>query len=167
MASTETSKKKWGRGTILLVALGGLMFAGFVAAAIGVYVVLSSEKGRAIVGQMGEGYKLIQKSRSAPGMKELRAMGCSEAIVMATDDVLRTIGRDGGASHANPEIVVCQVGLLSKTLQCDDVAHEYVATLGARPQSFIVTIQRIGAAKPLCSVQYDRSGTSGRDVTHL
>lgn len=149
---------------IVLVVLGGLVMALALTALIAGYRFLKSDRGRVVVGVLGDGYQLIKKARSAPGTRELRQMGCNEAMVMDADDLRRMLEKhvedaraDAGASPFG-DYVYCKVSLLTKPLACNDVARKYVAAAGARRKSFIVAVEKAGGGA-YCTEQYDGTGT--------
>ena len=152
-------KKKTSTFAIVLAFLGAGALLVMLVIGIGIYSVMSSEKGRAIVGMVGEGVKISAKAQKAPGTKELRARGCTQAMVMDMADLQRLLsfvdaGAPGGTgSDSFGEMVVCNVG--KNPLPCDSVASTYVGVVGSRPKSFVVTVQQSGHRGPVCSNLYD------------
>jgi len=163
-------KKKTSTVTIVLAILGGGALLAVLVLGIVVYFVMSSEKGRAIVGMVGEGVTITANAQKAPGTKELRAMGCTQALVMNMADLehLASFLDAGTSARRGPdrygEMVVCNVG--STPLTCDRVAATYVGVVGTRPEPFMVNVQQGGNHGPLCSSLYDGQSNLMKSMTN-
>lgn len=159
-------KKKSSTFTILLVILGGGALLFLIAVGIGVYVVMSSPEGRGIVGLMGEAVKISAKAQKAPGTKELRAMGCQQAMVMDADDFVKMASHiDAGRPQGTPpfgEMVTCNAKMWGTAPTCEDVAVRYVGAVGARKRPFMVLVQQAG--KKGCSALFDEHAQRLRDL---
>lgn len=139
-------KKSNGLATLFVIIGVGLVVLGIVGG-FGAYLVLSSAKGRAMVGAMGEAVKISAKASKAPGTKELRALGCSEAMVMRVEDVEKLAGRfeRGPTEEASfGETVVCVARPWGSAPSGERVAKTYVGAVGPRPKPFFVNVQQSG-----------------------
>jgi hypothetical protein len=134
----------------------------FLGIGIAAYVAVSSPSGRAIASAAREAVKISLRAQKAPGTKELRAMGCKQAMVMNGEDMTRMTGHlDAGMSNAANapfgDVVVCGVNPWSTAPKCEDVAARYVSAVGPRPKPFFVSVQQTG--KAACARLFDGSGT--------
>jgi hypothetical protein len=165
-------KKKTSTLTIVLAIVGGGFVMMFLVAGIAIYFVLSSPKGRTIVGVMGEAVKISAKAQKAPGTKELRAMGCKQAMVMDFEDLTKIMGKlDAGPRSDQPppfgEMVTCSVNPWGTPPACDEVATTYVNAVGPRPKPFIVVVQKAGNPKGQCTTRYAADGKAMSDVVDV
>ncbi len=147
---------------IALLVVAGLVVVGVLIAGIGVWKAVSSPEGQKIVKVIGEGAKLGEEARTAPGAQELRRAGCQEAMVLdpaRMADLIRELG-DGGPPTdvtTQPRMIVCQVGVLASAPSCDALAATYVAA--AHPSTpFHVTVQTQGGQHPKCAQGYTADG---------
>lgn len=107
-----------------------------------------------------EGQKLINaaaNAQTAPGTEELRALGCTTAMVMRYGDLTGVIGAvvDDEALSAIPpetEFVICQP--TTTPLTCTEVAQTYVAA-AAPANSFFAQVQGGGQQ---CQAFFDADG---------
>lgn len=172
----QPPKKKRSTLTIVLSIIGGGLLLLAIVVGIGIYLVLSSPKGRAIVGVMGDAVKISAKAKKAPGTKELRAMGCKDAMVVDLADFAKMAEYfDAGAAFSSGEdgfgeMVVCSVNPWGTPPSCERVANTYVGAVGTRSKPFIVSVQQTGSKKA-CTGLYDGSATemtgSGDDVPSM
>lgn len=148
---------------IAVMVLAGLVVVGVIVVAIGAWQVMSSPEGKKIARVIGEGSKMAEEARTAPGTKELRAAGCREAMVFdpaRMGDLMREF-TDGGPPKGDPtkepRLVVCQVGALGSAPTCDKLAATYVSA--AQPTTpFHITVQVQGGSKPKCAQVYTQAG---------
>ena len=169
-------RKRSAFATVMLVLGGGFLLF-LLVAAVAFVLFLRSDTGKKVSGIMGEAMKMSKRSQNAPGTKELRAMGCAQAMVMTPED-FETIAaqldagrldeRDerGQRQSALHEIVICSVNLWSDPPPCDRVAAAYLGAVGPRPSPYLVTSQQAGKPNPACTVLYDADGTRLRDLSH-
>jgi hypothetical protein len=160
-------RKKTSTLTIVLAILGGGLLLFFVAVGVAIYALVSSPKGRAIVGVMGEAVKISARAQKAPGTAELRAMGCKQAMVMDIDDLGKMMAPLDAAPPPRQEalfgeMVVCSAGPFHTPPSCENVAATYVSAVGPRQKSFVVSVQRTG--KRDCTILYDSSGQKVRSL---
>ncbi len=164
--------KKSGRGCVIVLSvLGGLIFLGLVGIGIAAGMAASSPKGQ-------QALKILQEmkaAQTAPGTTELKTIGCSQAMVFDLEtvgkDVLSLLdagapGAEGTAKKLPAKLTVyCQPGPFVDTPPtCADVARIFVkAAPPAEP--FLVTVQRQGDKKTLCSSLYAKTGEFVSDVT--
>jgi hypothetical protein len=145
-------------GIILLIGL----VIGFVA-----YRFATSPDGKKIVSAVASGAALVTKAQNAPGTAELRARGCSVAMVLDAADVVAIADAfgDGGATRvaADERIEVhCAPARRSAPPTCNDVASTYVAAVGGRAAGpFLVLVGQTGE-EPSCSGKYAATGVSAR-----
>jgi hypothetical protein len=156
-------KKKTSTLTIVLAVIGGGLMLLFLGLGIAAYLLLSSPEGRAIAGVVGEAVKISSKAQKAPGTKELRAMGCKQAMVMDLDDLGKMMsfldaGTPSGESAPFGEMVVCSVNPWGTPPKCEDIAARYVSTVGTRSKPFVVNVQQAGKGKAECTLLYDGDG---------
>ena len=113
-----------------------------------------------MAGAAWDGMRLMQKAQSAPGTKELRKEGCSEAFAMPMAEFTRLMNRfDAGPRTELPyTIVTCSAGLLRKTPTCEDLARTYAAAVPGGP-SFVVVVQKPGTSDAVCSEVFGSDGT--------
>jgi hypothetical protein len=155
---------------IAILVFVGLVFVGLIFVGYGAYKVYSSPEGQKLAKVVGEGAKLAEEARKAPGTTELRKAGCQEAMVMDPARMAELMAEfdDGGAKEMgkleNQKLVICQVGALVSTKPaCDTLARTYVdATHPTEP--FHVTVQVQGGHQPVCEKVYEPDGKprSGR-----
>ncbi len=104
----------------------------------------------------GEGAEVARDGMHARGTDELRALGCSNALVM---DMARALGDAAAVRDGEPRyIVTCDV-TQGAPPSCDKAAAAYFAALGGSaggPVNLRVSIQ--GTARPVCSHLYLPSG---------
>lgn len=148
---------------IAVLVLAALVVVGVIAIAIGAWQVMSSPEGKKIARVIGEGAKMAEEARTAPGTKELRKAGCQEAMVFdpaRMGDLIREFS-DGGPPKGDPgkepRMIVCQVAALGTAPTCDKLATTYVGA--AQPTTpFHVTVQTQGGSKPKCAQAYTATG---------
>ncbi|HEY1089138.1 MAG TPA: hypothetical protein VGE37_15645, partial [Archangium sp.] len=96
---------------IALAVVGALGLICVVGAAIVGLSAASSEKGKKVLGAMGKGMSLVNKGINAPGIPEVRAAGCPEAMALDLHEMSEIIDSfvDGGLK-GGPEgvMVLCQ-----------------------------------------------------------
>ena len=151
-------KKKTSTVTFVRAILDGFVLLVPIGVGVAIYAVMSSTQGRAVVGMLGDGMKVMAKAQKAPGTKELRAAGCKQAMVMDTADMARlTKWMDASSPAENGpdsfgEIATCSAS--PAALTCDRVASTYVGVVGPRPKSFLITAQPT-ASTPACANLYE------------
>lgn len=165
-------KKSGARGLYILLAIVG---GGALLVAIGVGIVFwriwSDPEGRAKLGQVGEALRVASKAQSAPGTKELRKLGCGQALVMNMEDIAKiAVGTDASAEMKDEmpfgEMIMCAGQALGTPPSCADVVQTYVKAVGARPRNVLVTVTRGGSGGEVCSSVYDGKGnfvSDGKD----
>ncbi len=149
---------------IAVLVLAALVVVGVIVVAIGAWQVMSSPEGKKIARVIGEGSKMAEEARTAPGTKELRKAGCQEAMVFdptRMGDLIREIDEAGappkGDPGKEPRLIVCQVAPLGTPPTCDALAGTYVSA--AKPTTpFHITVQKQGGSQPKCSQAYTATG---------
>lgn len=129
-------QKKRPSGCVLaLLALGGLVLLGGLVVAVIVVRFMTSSDGKKVVAAVGAGMKELEEASQGPGTNELRAIGCTQAMVMDNtkiDAIARTIG-DAGVGVVNaPTDVNCGPSPSGPIPTCDQVAATYLAAVGGR-----------------------------------
>jgi hypothetical protein len=162
--------KKKGSGCLLAVGIvAAVLGVIFVVGAFIVYRVVKSPEGQKAVTLIGEGSKAMRDGLNAPGTTELKALGCTQPMVVDAEKMValgQLLGADAGTKSAKPDFsvtVVCQVSKRAAAPTCDAVASTYVAA-AAPTSSFLVTLQVAGAPEAGCHAVYDASGAKLRDA---
>jgi hypothetical protein len=159
-------KKKSGNGCLIALAIvGGLAAITIGLIAFGIYRFAGTKEGKLIFGVIGDATKLAAEAQSAPGAKEVRALGCDQAMAFDMDKMSKIMERfDASAPPSGTKMVVCQVGVFSKTPPaCDHVARTYLAAAGPPARELLVSVTQTGG-RSVCSSIYDPAGKKLRDV---
>jgi hypothetical protein len=160
------SAKRSGYTTVLYVVLGLVGF--FVLTTIvGVVVFVRSDTGKRIIDTVGRSVTVFQQASSAPGTEQLRAHGCTRALVIPFDklaDIMREMAPDAARDINRRQLpgegtmVLCQVTTSETPAPaCADVARVYAEAVPASPARFGVTVQLRN--KAVCDGKYTRDGT--------
>ncbi len=132
---------------VALVCIGSAIALGFAA---------QSDEGKKALSMMGKGIALAGKSMNAPGAQEVRDLGCSEAMVMNTGDVMDVVSEviDGGLGKPADlkTVVMCQGSFGLPT--CDEVAAAYRKAPGVEPGPFSVMVKQKGRRQANCEQDY-------------
>lgn len=94
-------KKKSGSGCVIALAIvGGLGLLAVVGIGVGVYAFSQSKEGKAIFGTIGDMTEIMSEAQNAPGTKEVRALGCDQAMALDFEKMERVISQrfDAGGS---------------------------------------------------------------------
>lgn len=152
--------------TVLYVVLG---LAGFflITSFIALWMFLHSETGQKVVSTLGKSFTLMQQASQAPGTPELRARGCTTAMVIPFDkmmEVFREIAPemdreiDRATLRGDGTMVFCQVSTENTSAPaCADVARTYAQAVPQAPERFGVTVQ--GPKGKGCDGTFERDGT--------
>jgi hypothetical protein len=145
----------------------GLVGFFLVMGIAGIWIFLHSETGQKIVTTMGKSITLMQEATRAPGTKELRERGCTQAMVIPFDrmaeifremgsDVQREIDRE--TLPGNGTMVICQVTSgTAAPPSCADVARVYAQAVSTAAEQFGVQVGSQG--KTTCDGVYKGDGT--------
>ncbi len=167
MPMAPPAKKGMSGCLVALLVVGGVALVFAIAVGVGVYLFATSSTGKTAFKVINEGSKLAEKGINAPGMTELRALGCDQAITLDTNDVGALVGDlfDGGFDSGMPAqlMIACQVRDPAKAPKCDDVAAEYLRAVKTPIHEYVVSVQRQGDSTTICESTYD---TSGARVVH-
>jgi hypothetical protein len=152
--------------TVLYVVLGLVGFF-LITSFIAVWMFLHSETGQKIASTIGKSVTLIQQASQAPGTPELRARGCTTAMVIPFDkmmEVFREIAPemdreiDRATLRGDGTMVFCQVNTEATSAPaCADIARTYAAAVPQAPERFGVTVQ--GRKGKACDGTFGRDGT--------
>jgi hypothetical protein len=145
-------------GVIVFFLVGGIT--------LGV-VLMQNPRVRNMVRTLREGVGAAVAGQHAPGTDELRAAGCTTAMVL---DVRRTMKRiaptadveSGPAAGLGDALVICAV-TGETILTCEHVAEIYGRAVSSEAP-FAVTLQGRGSKEPNCSGLFSRDGTRLRDI---
>lgn len=157
-------KPRSGCLTALYIMLGLGAFI-LVVGAIGIWLFLRSETGRQFTETVSSGIALTTEATRAPGTQELRAAGCSQAMVIPAARMFELLGaaapevRAESGAFGEQTVVMCQLSTADDSApDCADVARIYAAAVPDGPERFgvIVQAQRGGA---LCDGAYGRDGS--------
>jgi hypothetical protein len=162
----QVAKKKTSVLTIVLVFVGSAFVLGLLGIALIAFLVWRNPEGRRFVGLMGETVEIMRKAQKAPGTKELRALGCGQAMVLEMDDFLRIarqLDAGGGPRPTFGSLVMCAARPWGTAPPCDDVAKTYLSGAGPQDRSFVVSVTQSGKSKPVCQALYDGAGSRLRD----
>jgi hypothetical protein len=151
---------------VLYVVLGLVGF--FVLTTIvGVVVFVRSDTGKRIINTVSRSVTLFQEASSAPGTEQLRARGCTRAMVIPFDrlaDIMREMAPEAAQDinrrrlPGEGTLVLCQVRTSEAAAPaCADVARVYAEAVPGAPARFGVTVQQRN--KSVCDGKYTREGT--------
>ena len=164
-SSAKPPKQRSGCLLALYIMLG-IGATLLVVTGIGIFLFARSEQGQKLIKVASEGISLARDAAQAPGTNELRAAGCSQAMVMPTARMIELLGEiSPDARKELPEtfnvgtLVLCQLDSSGDTgPDCDQVARIYADAAPNAPERFGVMVQpRQGQAK--CEGSYGRDGT--------
>jgi hypothetical protein len=160
-------KKKTSTLTIVLAVIGGGFVLVLLGLAVAAYAVWSNPEGRKFVGMLGESMKVMQKAQKAPGTKELRAIGCGQAMALDMEDLERITKYIDSGGVSMPSVigrmVVCAAQPWDTPPTCDAVVSKYLSVVGKVDRSVLVSVTQSGKSKPVCQAIYDGTGTKLQD----
>lgn len=151
---------------IALYVMLGLGAFVLVAGAIAVWLFLRSETGQRLTETVSSGIALTREATTAPGTAELRAAGCSQAMVIPTARMLELFGQE--LPEADPDadtfneatVVLCQRATDDAGApDCADVARIYGDAVPDAPPRFGVVVQGAGRGDAVCEGAYGPDGT--------
>lgn len=164
-------QKKSGNGCLIALLILGLVVLSFVGlGTLGAYFFMTSKSGKEItdlVGKgakaVGEAAKVMEEAARAPGMTEVRAIGCHQAFAIDLDKLMKAIDQfDAGlparGSGAPQLMIVCTVKTFDAAPTCDAVARAYVGALGAAPGEFTVVVNKENDKASQCGNRYAANG---------
>lgn len=148
---------------IALIVVGILAVVSAIAIGIGVYLFATSSVGKTAFKLANEAPKLAEKGINAPGMADVRGLGCEQAFVLDMNDFADLMSDMIDASSAKglmPDglMITCQVRRGARAPSCDDIASTYVAAVKTPSKDFMVTVQEQGDDRALCESSYDATG---------
>lgn len=159
-------KKKSSNGCLIALAIvGGLVVAFVAVAGFGIYRFANTKEGKMVFGAIGDATRLAAEAQNAPGAKEVRALGCDQAMAFDMEKMGKLMDRfDASAPPSGTVMVVCQMNVFGgKEPSCNDVAHTYLAAAGPPARELLVAVRRQGGHNA-CSGVYDPKGTKIRDL---
>jgi hypothetical protein len=145
---------------IALIVVGSLGVVSALVVGVGMYLFATSSTGKTIIKVVNEAPKLAEKGMNAPGMPEVRALGCDQALALDMKDVgdLMSDMIDAGKDMPDGLLITCQVRKGQRTPTCNDIASTYVRAVTTASKDFTVTVQEQGNRKAVCTSSYDASG---------
>lgn len=143
---------------LLVVGIVGLVTA--IVVGVGAYLFATSSVGKTAIKLVNEAPKLAEKGMNAPGMTEVRALGCEQAFALDMKDVgdLMSDLVDAGKNMPDALMITCQVRAGARAPTCDDVASTYIGAVKTSSKAFVVTVQQQGK-KAQCESSYDTTGS--------
>lgn len=148
------------RGCIIaLLVVGVLGLVCVVGSAIVGVRAASSEQGKKVLGAMSKGMSLVNKGINAPGIPEVRAAGCPEAMALDLHEMSEIIDSfvDGGLKEGPEGVMVLCQGL-GELPDCGTLAQAYASAKGRPPGDFMVTVKTKHQKKELCARRYSEDG---------
>lgn len=111
------------------------------------------------------GIELAENMQNAPGAEDLRAAGCSEAMVMSPE-VIKGFAEAMGAEKEDmselenwkDELVICTRSDSLSALDCPKVARVYAGSEGVTSERFGVIVQVEDQEEPVCQGYYNDKG---------
>lgn len=147
------------------VGIGCLAVLGVTAIVGTVVGVLLLKKRYPQIFELGQASEeMMKRAASSPAVQELSRSLCSDALVLATDDVNRLQGILGKSSDQVPTqfrfIVSCHVRDASGAPGCDEVAKVYRRSTTERGAFVVVVTAGLfrKSGKAVCSTAYDEHG---------
>ncbi len=145
---------------VFLCAGGGLLF----------FSKLSNDPGfQKFTKAVGSGIELAQKGQTAPGTKEIRELGCQQAMVLSADDFKTFIGQfekdSSKLTQFNFSLVQCQMGFGKAVVTCPQVVEAYMTAVPTPTEPFLVQVTKPGNKEPLCQKVYDTKGQEMEEAT--
>lgn len=159
-AKDPVKKKSNGCLIALGIATGLLLLAGLGAGLL-VWSALTGEKAQKAWKLAGGAIAMAQQARTGPGTRQLRELGCSEAMVMdlaSFRQLAEQAGGKVGEELQDAVIVACSVKPRAAAPTCEQVAETYRRAVPTPPGFFLVMVQREGGKEPECSSRFDASG---------
>ncbi|MGH7438158.1 MAG: hypothetical protein ACRENE_20940 [Polyangiaceae bacterium] len=142
-------------GLVGLAIWGGVGALGLIAVVVFAVRGCSSAAPAAAALGTSAGAEEAKDGMHARGTDELRALGCTSAIVM---DMQRALGEAGVRDGEPRYIVTCDVAS-GPTPSCDKAASTYFAAVaGSAVGAVNVRVSLQGTARPVCSHLYLPSG---------
>src|SRR5215813_8990460 len=140
--------KKTGRGCLIALGVfGAIGVLVLVGGGIVAYKIAQFPQVKKIAGVAYDTKKLIEDAQKAPGTKELRKRGCTQAMVMDAERWMATFSPVFNEASAPPPpeeklMVICQVGVLARKAvpSCDDVKTTYLAVVPAPSGDLLVQV---------------------------
>jgi hypothetical protein len=146
------------RGSLIGLAAAGA--ASVVALVVGVVVAIRGCGGQApptTAQGPDRAARAGEEGMEAKGTPELRAMGCSNAVVV---DMQRLLGSAGKVREGEPRyMVTCDVPSTTGAPTCDKLAGTYFAAIGGTADANVcVRVTLAGVMQPSCSRLYAPNG---------
>jgi hypothetical protein len=160
-------RKTSGNGCLIALAVvGGLTAVTVALVAFALYRFAGTKEGKVVFGVIGDAARLVAEAHRAPGTKEVRALGCDQAMAFDMDSastLMKHLDASAPPASMGIKMVVCQAGFFGRAPSCEAVAHAYLGAARAPARELLVTVSQ-GGRGAVCSSAYDPSGTKLRDL---
>lgn len=152
-------KPKRGR-TGCLVALGVVLALLLALVGAGWYA-LQSDEAQAILGLLEDTAQATKQAQTAPGTAELRALGCSDAMVLDLQGLLAKVEQRfpdevRGRLENGQRVVTCYAPRAEGAPSCKAVAQTYFAAGKGKARFLTQVVLPDGAT--VCEEDYDEEG---------
>jgi hypothetical protein len=144
-----------------------LVFCGIAALGVAfivffVYRFSQSDDGKKLFETIGDAKAMYEKAVAAPGVKEARAAGCTNALVFDLKDAGKLGQKFGEKADAAKDLpaqlmLICSVQV-GDAPTCPGLAATYHKAPGASAEPIFVAVTRPGDEKPECRGLYDAGG---------
>jgi len=150
------------RGCWIAAAIvAGVLCVTGIGAAVAVYAMATSKRGKTIIGAFTEGADEVQRAQSAAGTPELRAAGCENALVLHMEkfmEIASALDEDAGPPmKPHVELMIACTVEGSRAPTCDALAKVYVDAVGVSGPAFMVQISPAHGST-ICMETYAGSG---------
>lgn len=158
------------RGCWIALIVGVVLVVLFmVVLGIGVWLIAQNPEVQRVGRAVRSSVAIATEAQNAPGAREVRALGCDQALVMGMEEfdrLAREIEGDGAAppEEINAKVVLCQFFREGQPPSCDLVAQTYAAAVPDETDQLYVMVQRLGN-RNLCEAHYDPSGRRRSSAT--
>lgn len=146
---------------LAFLIVGGLFVVGALVAGFVAYRFMNSDEGKKIVSAVSTNMEIIQQAATAPGTKELRALGCNNAMVFDESQMqtmASAFGDAGKVTFDGAKVMVnCAMNWGPAPPTCDAVATTYATAQGHEPQPFAVLVTQPGKGN-ICDGIYAPDG---------
>lgn len=150
----------WSKGCLIAVAISGglvLVCGGFLTwAGYAVWTNPEVQRGVAITSAAMD---MTQEAMLAPGANELRAAGCTQAMALTTDTMMRFY--ESAAIEAptpRTPLLVCIVARSTTPPSCEAVVQAYAGALEEAPAEMAARVTVQGIPEPRCQGVYGPDG---------
>lgn len=148
MPTTPSPPNPVWRGLIWLLSAGAICVVALLAWFL--YEAAYSPDARLARSRNADAAALAQEAAQAPGTRELRAAGCSEAFVLDLGRA-RELGIAPGDTRAGT-VILCRA---PRALDCAELARAYAGAVAPAPERVFVSVRMPGLQPEACSGTID------------